>query len=95
MVCYEDTWTVHLAGRVWPGAKHLTVETLNAPTVVVAGNRSAPHNLVFVNLKERSPTSNHPFIVVVDPTAHPVPVVVSIGYIRQYANLSGKRVLWP
>ncbi|MBK5957929.1 hypothetical protein CCR97_06855 [Rhodoplanes elegans] len=96
VVCWRETWERKLgpAGRTGPGTESLVVRTLAEPTAVVAGT-SNPGYLAFVNAREVSPGSGAPFVVFVDPLGVPWPAVASIGYRRDFKDLTRHVLLWP
>lgn len=94
VVCYKETWAVKLreAGRIEDDTRALVERTLSFPTVICPGTTNATY-LAFVNLADVSPRSGSPFVVIVDPTANP-PAVASVGFRRDFRNLTRHTVLW-
>jgi hypothetical protein len=95
VVCYHDTWHIHLApaGRLFPGAREATIQTLEEPSAVCLGTTN-PEYLAFVNQNIASSGNRKPFVVIVDPKGNPLPAVASIGFRRDFANLSPHTILW-
>jgi hypothetical protein len=94
VVCYEDAWKgKFVPNQRVPADATVVVKSLEAPTAVCLGTTN-PTYFAFVNQSETSATSNNPFVVFVDPSANPMPTVVSMGYRRDFSDLSKHTVLW-
>jgi hypothetical protein len=94
VVCYRDTYEFHLpVNRKQQGLLQAAMGTLSSPAAVVAGT-TTPDHLAFVNQTFTSPNSNHPFVVIVDPKANPIPAVATMGFRRDFKHLEGHTVLW-
>ena len=95
VVCYQDTMTRKIipAKRVDGDPIPIISRTLRDPAAVCTGT-SNPGYIAYVNTSEVTPGSQTPFVVFVDPKGSPLPAVASVGFRRDYADLSGHTVLW-
>lgn len=94
VVCYEDTYLFHI-----PFERRLIVPldiagptTLADPCVIAEGTTN-PGHLAYINLNLTSPNSNSPFVVFVDPAGQPMPAVASMGFRRDFKDITKFRVL--
>jgi hypothetical protein len=93
VVCYHDTWEIHLPATRRDLGTQIVMDTLSAPTVILQGTTNQGY-VVFLNQALTSASSKSPFAVIVDPEGNPLPAVASFGFRRDFTDLSGHSVLW-
>jgi len=94
VVVYHDTMTIHIPmARQIADLHQYTTTTLSSPSVVVSGT-SNPGYVAFVNQNILSSGSQAPFVVFVDPEGNPLPAVASVGFRRDFKDLTRHMVLW-
>lgn len=92
VVCYRGLWERKLERRSPHGTTANVVRALSNPSSVYAGTSNRAY-IAFVSHADRS-SNGSPFVVIVDPNAHPLPVIASIGYRRDFKDHRRHQVLW-
>lgn len=93
VVCYEDTWQLHVDQIRRDIGTAAIQGTLEGPAMVVQGTTN-PGYLAFVSGNVTSPGGHSPFAVFVDPDGNPLPAVASFGYRRDFKDLTKHTTLW-
>jgi hypothetical protein len=93
VVCYQDTWDIHMPTVRQNLGAQIVVGALQQPSLIIPGTTNEDY-LIYLNQDFTSPGHNSPFAVIVDPYGQPMPAVASFGYRRDFKDLTGHTVLW-
>jgi hypothetical protein len=93
VVCWQDTWDIHIPAIRQDLGPQIVMGTLESPSLILQGTTESNY-VIYLNQEFTSPGGNSPLAIIVDPNGNPMAAVASFGFRRDFRDITQHTVIW-